>query len=181
MAGRAELSEEKIVFSKIMMVFFIKRNVLSRSPSPCQVMRFGKCVLALELWFSVWYLESFYGKLYFTNTFDQERNLNVHEEDYGKGNTVIYFFFYKTWLKMLMWIINSPYSGQQRKYCSLLFSWWNKKTASFSQLQHSVVIMDHEKFLITRWAEGWAIAGSNSSCGLSSSCLPDLGTHLTWI
>lgn len=146
MAGRAVLSEEKNYIFKIMMVFFIKRNVLSHSPSPCQVMRFGKmCFGFWALIFCLIFREVFMGN-YISQMHLIKREISMFmQEDYGKGDTNL-FFFYKTWLKMLMQRINSPCSGQQRKYCSLLFFLMEQKNCFF--LPTSILYGHHRPWQI---------------------------------
>lgn len=82
----AELSEEKLKLSKIIMVFFIKKNILSHSPSPGQVMRFGKmCFGSWALIFRLIFGEVLWETIHFANAFDQEGNRIVHTRRVGEG------------------------------------------------------------------------------------------------
>jgi len=51
-----------------------------------------------------------------------------------------------------------------RVFQSAVFLAEQKSCASSSPLQRSLGIIDHDKFLITRWVEGWAMAGKDCSC-----------------
>lgn len=83
---------KKFIFSKIVMVFSIKRNILSHSPSPGQVMRFGKmCFGSWALIFCLIFGEFLWETIYFTNAFGQERNLIVHARGLWKGEQKIFF------------------------------------------------------------------------------------------
>lgn len=81
------------MLSEIIMVFFIKKNILSHSPSPGQVMRFGKMFFGsgpLIFFFIIFIFFPIFGEvlwetMYFTNAFDQERNLIVHTGRVGEG------------------------------------------------------------------------------------------------
>lgn len=74
MLGRAtELPEGKFVFSTMIMVFFIKGNILYHSPYPGQVMRFD---FLSGVWRLLW------ETIHFTDAFDQEGTLRVGEEEH---------------------------------------------------------------------------------------------------
>lgn len=150
---------KKFIFSKIMMVFFIKRNVLSHSASSCQVTRFGKmCFGSWALIFCLIFGEFLWEIIFHKCIWSKEKSKCSCKKFMERGTQ----FFFK---QNLAENANNKLSLQWRTKKVLQSAFFLMEQKSYFLLPTSTLYGHHGPWqnLVTRWAEGWAIGGKDCS------------------